>query len=85
MNVFFSLRCSVVTMSVSMTTRERRGLYTSRLKMISQNSPNRLDTHDQFHIFLNPDLSQVALCRAIVAGSVVTLIKQDFVIGEGPV
>ena len=39
----------------------------------------------QAFIFLNPDLSQVALCRAIVAGSAVTLIKQDFVIGEGPV
>lgn len=29
--------------------------------------------------------SQVAICKAIIAGSGVTLVKQDLVVGEGPV
>ena len=73
-------------MLVSMTTSDRPGPFTSVLKMMPLNSPNRSlslsHTHTHTHT-LTP--SQVAVCKALMAGNSVTLIKQDLVIGEGPV
>ena len=76
----------MVTMLVSMTTRDRRGLYTLPVKRMPPKSLNRSALnrgsvlhYDPFH---NP---QVALCKAVVTGSGISLIKQDLITGEEPV